>query len=193
MRDYAEISKEVEARYACPHSKTILRNKPDKIGRPMIAHQCLRCGSKVGAYQPSSSYSKAEQQNLPIWDRELEKSYSSGKYKEMARLWQAEQDKEKADWRRRYEAHLQSAKWKALREKVIERAKGYCEGCGHNKATQAHHLSYERMGEEMLFDLVAVCDDCHLRIHLKEEPQCEADPDKDDPDNFPSGDESLPF
>jgi 5-methylcytosine-specific restriction endonuclease McrA len=89
------------------------------------------------------------------------------------------------EWWKAYEVHLQSPKWKALRKKVIERANGICEGCGRNKATQAHHLTYERVGDEMLFDLVAVCDECHSKVHQKAEPAPDGDSYCDDDGDCP--------
>jgi hypothetical protein len=170
MRDYNEISKEVEAKYVCSHLQKLVCNKPDKNGRPYIAEQCIKCGSRVGNYHPTKNYSPTELAALPPWNRDLEAGYSKRKWTEIAALWQAEKDKEDDAWWQRYEAHLQSPKWKALRKKVIERAKGFCEGCGQNKATQAHHLNYDRVGDEMLFDLVAVCEGCHKKVHKEKAP-----------------------
>jgi predicted HNH restriction endonuclease len=34
-----------------------------------------------------------------------------------------------------------------------------------NPATLVHHLHYETLFREMLFDLVAVCENCHSQIH----------------------------
>ena len=55
--------------------------------------------------------------------------------------------------------------WKKKRGKVLERASGICEGCLEKPATQVHHLSYEHVGDEYLFELVAVCDACHDNLH----------------------------
>ena len=182
MRDYAEISKEVEAKYACSHPQKILCNKPDKNGRPYIAEQCVKCGSRVGNFHSAKNFLHSELEALPLWNRDLETGYSKRKFAEMSSLWQAEKDKEDDAWWHRYEAHLQSPKWKALRKKVIERAKGICEGCGQNKATQAHHLNYERVGNEMLFDLVAVCESCHKKVHKEQTPAEEEHYTDDDGD-----------
>jgi hypothetical protein len=37
--------------------------------------------------------------------------------------------------------------------------------CHGRKATQAHHLTYERVGKELPGDLTAVCRDCHRVQH----------------------------
>jgi len=48
---------------------------------------------------------------------------------------------------------------------VLERDLRLCQGCRQRPATQVHHQTYRRVGREMLFDLVAVCDECHDAIH----------------------------
>jgi len=79
------------------------------------------------------------------------------------------------DWshrvtRLRYQEYLQSDGWDRVRGKVLDRAKYICEGCGERRATQVHHLTYEDpRGEEMLFNLVALCRDCHEKITKRQE------------------------
>lgn len=72
---------------------------------------------------------------------------------------------ENAQWWERYRTHLASPRWARLREKVFERAQGICEGCRETRATQVHHLTYQHMGNEFLWELVAVCRACHERNH----------------------------
>jgi phage terminase large subunit GpA-like protein len=47
----------------------------------------------------------------------------------------------------------------------IARCHRVCEHCGERRAVQAHHLTYERLGDELLTDLLAVCLECHEEIH----------------------------
>ncbi len=47
----------------------------------------------------------------------------------------------------------------------MERSGGVCEACGDAPAAQVHHLTYERIGRELLFDLAAVCLECHKKAH----------------------------
>jgi 5-methylcytosine-specific restriction endonuclease McrA len=64
-----------------------------------------------------------------------------------------------------YQAYLNSAKWQAKRRKVLRRARYRCERCKKAQATQVHHKTYERIFEESLKDLQAVCEPCHMEIH----------------------------
>jgi hypothetical protein len=68
-------------------------------------------------------------------------------------------------WRDAYEQHLASPEWQALRQEVFARCRGECERCHHDNATQLHHLTYERLGDELLADLLGVCRGCHEAIH----------------------------
>lgn len=72
-------------------------------------------------------------------------------------------------WWNAYRQYLASNIWREKRWRVMERAGRICEGCGTERATQVHHLTYKRVGREMLFDLVAICDGCHEVVHEDKE------------------------
>lgn len=63
---------------------------------------------------------------------------------------------------------LYSAMWSLRRSAVIARAGGCCEGCGRRSAKfQVHHLTYDRLYNEPLEDLQALCPKCHKAKHLR--------------------------
>lgn len=63
-----------------------------------------------------------------------------------------------------YKEYLHSDDWKKKRREVLRRARHRCGRCGR-QATQVHHRTYERIFEERLTDLEAICADCHQKIH----------------------------
>jgi len=65
----------------------------------------------------------------------------------------------------RYRVYMESAEWQAKRRRVLGRAHYLCEGCGTRKAEHVHHLTYVHFGNEFLWELVAVCEPCHERLH----------------------------
>lgn len=73
------------------------------------------------------------------------------------------------EWWDRYREHLASPAWRAKRQKVLERAAGLCEGCRQalptGSAVHVHHLTYEHLGDELLYELVALCVPCHQKAH----------------------------
>lgn len=64
-----------------------------------------------------------------------------------------------------YTAYLRSQPWRLLRSAVIRRAKGVCERCGKWPIVNIHHVTYERVGQERLEDLLGVCSQCHQELH----------------------------
>ena len=67
-----------------------------------------------------------------------------------------------------YAAYLKSAKWRSLREKIFKRDKYKCTDCSGKHNLHVHHLTYERVGEELLEDLKTLCRKCHEKQHKGE-------------------------
>lgn len=64
------------------------------------------------------------------------------------------------------QAYLRTDAWKNLRFKVLERDKYTCQCCGIDFGPlYVHHLTYERLGNELLEDLITLCEDCHKLQH----------------------------
>jgi 5-methylcytosine-specific restriction endonuclease McrA len=76
-----------------------------------------------------------------------------------------EREAKKAERRPWYASYLQSNAWLDRRDKVLDRAKGLCEGCRERPAQEVHHLSYDNVGAELLYQLVALCKGCHGIAH----------------------------
>jgi 5-methylcytosine-specific restriction endonuclease McrA len=85
-------------------------------------------------------------------------------WKERQRKYDAERAARDREWWRWYSAYLQSPEWARRRAAVLKRARGICESDGFRRATQVHHITYAHVGNEPLFELRAVCDDCHERL-----------------------------
>jgi hypothetical protein len=74
-------------------------------------------------------------------------------------------DQEEEQWWNEYDEYLNTDEWGRRRSLVMNRAGGMCEGCRERRATQVHHLTYKHVKNEFLWELVAICDICHGRIH----------------------------
>lgn len=68
-----------------------------------------------------------------------------------------------------YASYLLTSSWRARRFKVLERAKYLCEGCGEHPAMEVHHVTYDHVGGEFLWELRAVCVTCHERLHQEKD------------------------
>lgn len=61
--------------------------------------------------------------------------------------------------------YYQSAKWKEISDECKRLSDYKCSMCGSTESLNAHHLTYERLGEELQEDLLCVCEECHKKIH----------------------------
>jgi len=66
-----------------------------------------------------------------------------------------------------YKEYLASREWALLKEHVRQRSHGWCERCAVGLYEQTHHVTYERVGRELLTDLLAVCRECHEFLSAK--------------------------
>jgi hypothetical protein len=148
----------------CGHHQRELRRRRIGNGAVIVGLQCLGCGRSVERIAKKG----IDTERLPWWDTDLEARWRARQeayWQSRQRSFEEQREEERRQFWRRYHEHLASPKWQALRRRVFERSRGMCEGCSVNRAVQVHHLTYERLGDEMLFDLVAVCMTCHEKIH----------------------------
>lgn len=156
--------------YDCAHTERELRLFTASNGVTHARYQCLECGGHLSSVRKSEL--TVDPASLPAWDSMLATRWWQARREQWAvenaareaafqhKRWEASQE-----WWARYHEHLASPAWQQTRRAVLRRAEGICEGCGRVAATQVHHLTYEHMGEEFLFELVAICDACHRRLH----------------------------
>ena len=80
-------------------------------------------------------------------------------------------EEENLKWWSKYNAYLKSSRWKDKRLRVLKRDGNQCQACCRRAAVAVHHLTYERVFDEPLYDLVSICETCHegLHPHLKVE------------------------
>lgn len=149
----------------CTHEQQVLTRKRKVNGAPMYVMQCQECGQNASNQVAAAV---AMRDGFTPWDEELAetgRTLRNAQYERDRNTREREALERQREWAERYQAHLLSQKWQKLRELVFRRSDGICEGCGVRPAVQVHHLSYEHVGEEFLWELAAVCMTCHERIH----------------------------
>ena len=65
----------------------------------------------------------------------------------------------------KYQAYLLSPEWKAKRELVFKKQGKRCRECETTKGLHVHHLTYERIFNERVSDLIVLCEKHHRYIH----------------------------
>jgi len=61
-----------------------------------------------------------------------------------------------------YDKYLHGEHWMLFSEGMRKKS---CECCRRTENLQIHHITYDRLGEELPFDVVTVCGTCHIAIH----------------------------
>jgi len=64
-----------------------------------------------------------------------------------------------------YKDYLESDDWQDQRKRALHLANHKCQICGGRFILQAHHKTYERLGEEKDEDLIILCQQCHKAMH----------------------------
>jgi 5-methylcytosine-specific restriction endonuclease McrA len=155
--------------YRCPHHNvrivwTWYSSYGDRYTARQLRHQCVSCGELVGAALKHALASS----NTP----ELSRDEAMRAYRTRQAHWERQREQRDREFqtararrRREYQEYLQSNAWAERHTLVIERAGGICEGCRKAAAEQVHHITYEHVGNEFLWELVAICRTCHGRAH----------------------------
>jgi 5-methylcytosine-specific restriction endonuclease McrA len=152
--------------FDCPHSSTRICRKRQSNGVLIYVRQCLTCGRNQGNIA-KASYEVRMLAEIPEWDQAIVDRWEARRtafYEERRREWKA-RTPGTAEWWQQYNAYLESAIWRHKRSLVLERDSYVCQGCMQSRATQVHHLTYAHVGNELLFELVAVCDARHHALH----------------------------
>ena len=148
----------------CDHPDLALRKTVFSNGQAHYAWQCLSCGV-VSNWLKNSDTTEDEKASAGEVDREIRRLVWQEKSDALRREHDAEREAERRVWRERYERHMASPEWREKADAVLMRAGGICEGCRSRKARQVHHMTYAHLGDEFLFELVALCRPCHERWH----------------------------
>ncbi|HEY1361789.1 MAG TPA: hypothetical protein VGF60_06055 [Xanthobacteraceae bacterium] len=166
---FLDITPELEADLApvdalCSHPQKQLRQRRNRGGAIQYIEQCLRCGNSVGFFRKHTPNLVAS----PAWDDKLQDNFYAARQGDREAIIQKhvriQRSKSEGFWKE-YNLYLKTGEWQQKRAKVLQRANGQCEGCGMKPAAEVHHLTYNNVFAEFLFELVAVCDACHSRLH----------------------------
>ena len=69
-------------------------------------------------------------------------------------------------WWIKYEAYINSPEWKLFRRTIIKARGKKCEDCSAaGPVLHLHHLTYERLGNELPEDVRLLCEPCHQKQH----------------------------
>lgn len=120
----------------------------------------LYCKLKKIARPSNSKINKFLSDQYGVSERVSSKSTS------VKKRTKKEWNRVRLDKRQEYDKYIASSKWKAFRDKIIQKRGKSCEKCGAKNTTiHAHHITYARFMNEIEEDILLVCVPCHENIH----------------------------
>ena len=169
MIDIAPDGRTMAAADGCTHPTSAIRHLEFSNGTTHYARQCLTCGAHSNWIKVSTLSAKQITDASPF-DQGIRDRFNEQRRSDQSARLAAQRNEERAAWDAWYAEYLQTPEWDERRSKVLRRAGGTCEGCRRNpqdgyRPVNVHHLTYDHAGREFLWELVAVCKDCHDRCH----------------------------
>jgi hypothetical protein len=162
MRSIDERLAAVQALLDCDHSQTDLVWNFSRGGARQLRKQCFACGALVGPVLKASEAPR----DTPMASAEA-LAESESRWGARAKLQAEKEAQDRREWWDWYNFYLTTEEWREKRVLVLQRAAFRCEGCGERKATQVRHTTYAHAGDEFLFELIAICTECHERFHAE--------------------------
>lgn len=147
---------------ACKITNVVYRLNSDDTKHYLL--QCNRCGqaTQVKKDHPRIMLEGIHAEPLDRYKQEVWNRYD---WEARRRANLAERQENQERWWRRYNEYLLSDTWKEKRRRVLKRDNYQCQACLNRKAEHVHHLTYDRVFNEPLFDLTSVCTPCHKALH----------------------------
>lgn len=154
---------------ACHHDRRGIVHWVNGGNAPCFNWFCGDCGLKLGPNIPrvlAEKYGVVDPAKATLDSlASRTHAYVADRERQLNALKSAAAERCQPENRRKYAEDLQTPEWRELRARVLDRARGVCEGCLDAPASQVHHLTYDHKGAEFAFELRALCDACHERIH----------------------------
>lgn len=145
----------------CPHPRNELRFKIGRDGAKRYYRQCLVCFDQIGSQVANATARGGE----PEFDQAAREAMQVRRLD----VWRSQDERRRREehtaWLREHDAYLRTPAWKKKRALALQRDKGTCQGCLEAPAVHVHHLTYEHWQDELLFELVSLCERCHERAH----------------------------
>ena len=133
-------------------------------GDYFIKKQCFKCGESISS---QCKFLDIGGKNKLHLIRDFDEDLNNSFY-ELKREVKIEMRKEEIlKHTKKYYEYLESDLWKLKRKYVLKRDNNICQACLSAEANDVHHLTYNRVFDEPLFDLISVCRNCHKKIHNK--------------------------
>lgn len=167
-----QITEHFEAEFRCEHAEGHVRlvHIVNSAGAKMFTKQCQRCGQSGigGKMWVTPTGTPREIAAIPRRDEDLQPDWHQRKnvrHRELVEQFHKDRSREYREG-----DYLRTPHWRERAARALEFYGHECQmqmrGCtGH--ATEVHHLTYDNIGDEPLYELKPACRNCHERIELR--------------------------
>jgi hypothetical protein len=158
--------------FNCIHQDSEIRDQVTSNGGIQRKKQCLQCG-----LAQSQALKIERTASVPPWDNGLWSTWEQACNKRRTEIEDnliSRQENFEYEGYTLYSEYLKSEEWKSQRRLVMNRDGDLCQACLEKPAEEIHHLTYDHIFDEFLFELIAVCRPCHERLHKKKIVAAEA-------------------
>ncbi len=138
-------------------------------GGKQLRQVCTKC------YYRDPKIIKQTPELLALAKNGLEKNFTNfysartvGEYDEIHTFMTELRGNQRKDMKNNYLEYMDSDLWKETREPVLIRDNYTCQICG-SPANHVHHLNYAHFMNEYKFELVSLCESCHMKEYHSEE------------------------
>jgi hypothetical protein len=168
LKLFKMISQSNSGEFACLHKNFELTKWKNTNGVIVFKNQCLDCG-RIANQNGAKKYSTGHEFWFNKDAEEFSKNISYKTSEKISQLIDAKQNdhalKIKEHLDSDYKNYLNTPEWKSKRERVLIRDNYLCQGCLKNRAIDVHHLTYANIKDELFFQLISLCKDCHAKTH----------------------------
>jgi hypothetical protein len=167
LPNYSKAYEEHEKKWTCECSGQIYVYRIFTNGMKHWGKQCLNCGKWRSVKQ--CDVPLRERSILPLFDPDISLKFQDRKQKDYGSSVQSVKQEEYQSEQEKREAYYKTPAWKmkcmTRRNVNTKLFGGRCEICFENRGHICHHMTYERLYNEWIFDLACVCEECHTGLH----------------------------
>lgn len=146
----------------CQHTFVMFKKK-NSAGVYYCQLFCLECGKSGGVVKIPDIIESIEELTTEM--QEKLNSLTKIQYDKINQDILLKREEDRKEWFREYNIYLNSDVWKKKRDLVLNRDSYICQGCLEVKANHVHHNTYSNVGDELLFQLISLCQHCHSKLH----------------------------
>lgn len=154
--------------YCCPQRKIVNIRFEQSNGTIVQRTACENCKKLIKGTKKKdinfNNYRLLSQDRYLHYEKERNDSYDRLS-QSIKTITENFKNKRTDHFWQQYNTYLKSDIWLSKRDLVLKRDNYICQGCLSAKSIHVHHTTYDNVFDELLFQLISLCLDCHSKLH----------------------------